>query len=735
MRRSIFAVLIGAGLTLRLTAQDVTNLVDPFVGTAGGGNTSPSALVPWGMVSPGPTNDLGVPSGYRFGADSVIGFSHLHLSGTGCGELGNILVVLMSGDSATNPVAFRTRISEERASPGYYRGRLPEVGVLVEATATTRTGLLRITSDGTSGAAGARPLHILIDAGRNLGGVSGGIVALEPPGAMTGTCHAGGFCGDPLRKDVFFAARLSVPASSFGVWSDRLRPGGRSTAAPSGSVGGYFTIRALPREGVVLRVGVSYVSVENAVENLNAESKVGDFDATRRAAVKRWRDELSRVEVQGGTRRDSVVFYTALYHMLIHPSVISDVNGQYPRIAPGTGAAGVGRARDHTRYTIFSLWDTYRTVHPFLSLVYPERQTDMVRSILGMYAEGKRAPKWELVGNETDMMVGDPAAIVVADSYVRGIRPLPVDSASKLVTRGARLGPGGSEPRGRFGYNRHVAYGYIPMDMDSSEGEQVWGPVSTSLEYYLADWSIARLAGLAGDRETALEFQRRSSWYVNLFDTTTGFMRPRNRDGSWYSAFDPASTEGSMPWAGSGGAGFVEGNSWNYTWFVPHDVPGLQRLFRGRFVERLQKCFDDRWFSITNEPDIAYPYLFARVPGEAWRTQREVGRLLATAFRHAPDGLPGNDDCGTLSGWFVFSALGFYPDCAGDPSFTLGDPLFSTATLRLPKAGGRARTLVIQRLGDRKRFVGNVRLNQTPLTDFRVPHAGLAAGGKLVFEP
>ncbi len=730
MRRIVLCFLFCVCLTLRLAAQDVTSLVDPFIGTKGGGNTSPSALLPWGMVSPGPTNDFSVPSGYRYGADSVIGFTHLHLSGTGCGELGNIMVVLMRGDSVRSPESFRTRIAEERASPGYYGARLPEVGVVVEATATLRTGLLRITSSGLSG-----PLHILVDAGRNLGGVSGGAVELQPPDAMAGTCRAGGFCGDPIRKDVFFSAQLSVPASSYGVWGSGVRPMVREMSAASGSVGGYFTLREIPPEGILLRVGVSYVSVANAATNLTAESAAGDFEAVRGAAVQRWREELSRVEIQGGSRRDSVVFYTALYHMLIHPSVISDVNGEYPRIAPGSGAAGTGRSVDHVRYSIFSLWDTYRTVHPFLSLVYPERQADMVWSLLGMYAEGKRAPKWELVGNETDMMVGDPAAIVVADSYVRGIRPLPVDSASSLVTRGARLGPGATEPPGRFGYNRHVAFGYIPMDIDSSEGEQVWGPVSTSLEYCLADWSVARLAGLAGDHETAREFQRRSSWYVNLFDTSTGFMRPRNRNGSWYSPFDPASLEGSMPWTGSGGAGFVEGTAWNYTWFVPHDVPGLQRLFRGRFVERLQRCFDDRWFNITNEPDIAYPYLFTRIPGEAWRTQKEVRHLLATAFSDAPDGLPGNDDCGTISGWFVFSALGLYPDCPGDPLFTISDPLFAAATLHLPGKDGRITHLVIERTGDRARPVGSVRLNQNTSAGFRVSHADLVKGGKLVLEP
>jgi putative alpha-1,2-mannosidase len=232
------------------------------------------------MVSPGPVNDFGMPSGYRHGADSVEGFSFLHLSGTGCGDLGNVLVTLMRGDSIRNPRSFRARIVDERASPGYYSARLPDVGLVVEATATLRTGLLRITSAGGTG-----PLHILVDAGRNLGGMSGGTVSLRPPDSMTGTCISGGFCGDPISQDVFFAARLSLPAASYGVWAGDVRSEELEASAPSGSVGGYFTIRKLPKEGVVIRVGVSYVSVANAAENLAAESNVGEFEAVRQAAA------------------------------------------------------------------------------------------------------------------------------------------------------------------------------------------------------------------------------------------------------------------------------------------------------------------------------------------------------------------------------------------------------------------------------------------------------------------
>jgi len=576
-------------------------------------------------------------------------------------------------------------------------------------------------------------VNILIDASQSLSLRGGGCVSLVSANEVEGYNIGGGICGEANRHKVFFVARFSRPAVASGLWiGDRLVEQ-REVSAQDTSLGCWFRFRMQRNSSVVVAVGISYVSVENARRNLEVELPGWDFDSAREEARTAWQRELSIIRVEGGSGYDLTRFYTALYHALIHPSILSDANGDYPLM----GRAGTGHAEDADRYSVFSLWDTYRTVHPLLTLVYPERQAAIVRSMIAMYRESGWLPKWELAGNEVYLMVGDPAVIVVADSYINGITDIDIQTALEAMKKPAALTTSETSPPIRAGYHEYLSLGYIPVDQDTTKEWWVWGPASTTLEYCLADWALAQVARKLGKMEDADEFERRSSFYRNLFDTTSLFIRPRLRNGAWLPAFDPNRTEGSGSWSGSGGPGYVEGDAWHYTWFVPHDMQGLIRLFGGkeRFVAKLQQCFDTQEFTITNEPDIAYPYLFTYIPGEEQRTTSLVQKIRSECFGTDPGGLPGNDDAGTISAWFVFSALGFYPACPGSGTYQIGIPLFEKATITLSEKywPGIRLSITVQGSPAPPGEVRAVSFRGSRLPSFQITHKALVSGGDLVF--
>jgi predicted alpha-1,2-mannosidase len=636
--------------------------VDPFIGTGGGGperpisagpgNTFPGAVVPWGMVSPSPHNDRRAPAGYRFGAPRIDGFGMVHLSGVGCPELGDIVLRATTGavDGETAS-AYRN----ERAHPGAYAVELIRFGVHAELTATTHAGLARFTF----AARGAATL--IFDVGEALTTVLRGSVRVVSPTEIEGWSESGGFCGMNNRHTVHFVARFSAAARATGT------RGHRAFARFGDGAGSTITVA----------IGVSYVSVANARLNLAREVGDVDFDEVRRAAEDAWTRELGKVRVEGGSAAERRSFYTAQYHMLLHPNVISDVNGEYVEMR-GKRAR---RAAGYIRYSVFSLWDTYRLEHPFLTLVHPDRQRDMVRTMVEMYRESGWLPKWELASDETHVMVGDPAAIVIVDTWLRGLRDFDVATAWKAIWKQASTtGKNDIRP----GNADYVKYGYIPFD---HSGDWVFGTVSTTLEYALADWAAARLARALGLEPPADALAKRAQAYRRYFDRRVQLLRPRRRDGSWLEPFDPKALCCDKPWPESGGPGFVEGNAWQYTFFVPHDVSGLVRLVGGdaAFVKELQQLFDEGQFALGNEPDLALPYLFTYVAGEAGRTRALVRRLARAHFSAAPDGLPGNDDAGALSAWLVWTALGLYPACPASNEYRVGSPLFARATIALDR--------------------------------------------------
>ena len=532
---------------------------------------------------------------------------------------------------------------------------------------------------------------------------------------------------------VYFVARISQPATKVRYWKRQPEMTGVE-AAWSGDSGQYKIYESYSREimgddigvcfslgevepgtEVEVRVGISYVSIEGARRNLEAECGKRSFDDALLGAQRSWRNVLGRIRVEGGSDADRTIFYTALYHALLHPNIVSDVDTKYPKMESGTVGSG------YNRYTVFSLWDTYRNLHQLLTLVYPDRQSDMVRTMVDMSKEWGWLPRWELYGRETFTMEGDPAIPVIVDSYLKGIRDFDVEAAYAAMKRSATT-PGKDNPI-RRDIDPYIERGYIPVGVFAQDmsGDN---SVSHALEYYVADNALATFAREMGDEEFAREMERRASGWRNYYSVKDGAMRPIDKSGDFVGDFDPAAGANF-----SNTIGFHEGSSWNYTFFVPHDIEALIKVMGGgkKFVERLEWVFENGHYDPTNEPDIAYPYLFSRVKGYEYLTQEWVRRLLDENYTTEPDGLPGNDDTGTMSAWAVFSMMGIYPDCPGEPYYTITTPRFERVEMDTDYG-----TIVIttEGKGDHIRRNG-VELGGKSINRFRISHEELMKAKEL----
>ena len=561
----------------------------------------------------------------------------------------------------------------------------------------------------------------------------------------------GTFCYNPQAVfPIYFVMRVNKTPLKTGYWKKqrpmtgveaewdpdngkyKLYTGYRKELAGD-DIGAFLTFDTGESEQIEVQMGVSFVSIENARLNLDKEQSGKDFDKVLAESRKRWHDDLSRIIVEGGTDEQKIVFYTALYHALIHPNLLQDVNGQYPAMESDRILTAKG-----DRYTVFSLWDTYRNVHQLLTLVYPERQLQMVRSMLDMYREHGWLPKWELYGRETLTMEGDPSIPVIVDTWLKGLRGFDVELAYEAMRKGAVLP--GAENLLRPDNDDYLSLGYVPLR------EQYDNSVSHALEYYIADNALSRMAeALAKDaevkgqkekarryKEDARLFYNRSLGYKHYYSKEYGTFRPILPNGEFYAPFDPRQGENFEP-----NPGFHEGCAWNYTFYVPHDVKGLAQLMGGKkaFVDKLQRVFDEGLYDPANEPDIAYAHLFSYFKGEEWRTQKELHRLLQKYFKNVPDGIPGNDDTGTMSAWAIFNMMGFYPDCPGEPSYTLSTPVFDKVTIRLDaEVWGRGQLVIeTERPSDDSLYIREMELGGKRLSRFRISHQELVEGGKLRF--
>ena len=739
LRTAALALLLGAAPAL---AQTPAEYVDPFIGTTNFGTTNPGAVVPNGMMAVVPFNVMGSDlnrydkdarwwsTPYEYHNRFFTGFAHGALSGVGCPDMGSLLTMATTGELEVDYRNYGSEYRDEEASPGYYAVTLSKYGIRAEATSTPRTSVERYTFPGGEG-------HLLLNLGEGLTNESGAMVRRVSATEIEGMKLLGTFCYNPQKVfPVYFVLRVSKTPSAAGYWKkQREMTGVEAEWTPDNGryklytqygrelagddIGYWFTFDDLQAgEQIEVRMGISYVSAENARRNLEAEQADGEsFDALREAALGRWNADLGRIRVEGGTEAQRRVFYTALYHTLIHPNLLSDVNGEYP-LMERSGEVGVTEGE---RYTVFSLWDTYRNVHQLLTLVYPERQVEMVRSMIDIYREWGWMPRWELYGRETFTMEGDPAIPVITDTWMKGLRDFDIETAYEAFRKSATTP--GAQNLLRPDIDPYIERGYIPLGFYAQD---LAGDVSVShaLEYYVADAALARLADSLGHREDARLFRERSLGYRHYYDREYGTLRPILPDGSFLTPFDPKAGENF-----SAAPGFHEGSSWNYTFYVPHDVEGRVRLMGGRkrFVEKLQMVFDEGLYDPANEPDIAYAYLFSRFPGEAWRTQRETRRLLERYFTVEPDGIPGNDDTGTMSAWAVFTMLGFYPDCPGEAVYTLTAPTFDRAEIDTPQG-----TLTIEKHGEG--YIRRMTLGGRPLSKYRLTHDELLRGGTLTFE-
>lgn len=694
--KRLFVWMLGV-LALNVSqAQDPVDFVDPFIGTTNFGTCNPGAVCPNGMMSVVPFNVMGSADNtydkdarwwstpYEYTNSFFTGFSHVNLSGVGCPELGSLLLMPTTGELDVDYRNYGSKYEKENANPGYYTISLKKYNVLAEATATPRTGLTRFTFP-------AGKSHILLNLGEGLTNETGAFMRKVNDCEIEGMKVLGTFCYNPQAVfPIYFVMRINKKPVEAGYWKKQRPMYGveaewdkdqgkyklytkYNKEIAGDDIGAWFTFDTQEREQIEVAMGVSFVSMENARENLDKEQHGRHFAEIHQEARNRWNDDLGRIQVEGGTKEQKTVFYTGLYHALIHPNILQDVNGQYPQMEGDQILTTQG-----DRYTVFSLWDTYRNLHQLMTLVYPERQINMVRTMIDMYREHGWLPKWELYGRETLTMEGDPSLPVIVDTWMKGLRDFDIELAYEAMYKSATMP--GKDNLMRPDNDDYMAKGYVPLM------EQFDNSVSHALEYYIADYSLYTLAKALGKKEDAKLFYNRSMGYKNYYCKEFGTLRPILPNGKFYEPFDPKQGENFEP-----SPGFHEGNAWNYTYYVPHDVMGLAKLMGGKknFVNKLQMIFDKGYYDPANEPDIAYPYLFSYFKGEEWRTQKLVKELLAKYFTTKPDGIPGNDDAGTMSAWAIFSMMGLYPDCPGVPEYTLTLPTFDKVTIKLdPKYHG-----------------------------------------------
>ena len=684
-------------------SADPVDYVNPFIGTGFHGHTYPGATTPFGMVQLSPDTRAGnwdACAGYHYSDTTIDGFSHTHLSGTGCADLADILfhpttreIVIHDGECVLQPYFFSH--DDERASCGYYAVTLPDVNIGVELTAAPRTGVHRYTFTGKG------PRQVIVDLLHTITEEKIDLCELRrmAPGELAGMRRTQGWVPDQY---VFFAARFSEPFADVQLLGDKQAV---LTFAPD--------VRTL-----TIAVGLSSVSVENARMNSLAEVPELDFDAVYARAVGQWRKALGDIVVEGGSRDEMTNFYTAQYHTKLTPNLMSDVNGEYRRHDQTVARMPEGESY----YSTFSLWDTFRAWNPLQTLVDTALVNDMIRSMLDMYDSTGELPIWPLASGETGTMIGYHAVSVIADAYLKGIRGYDADKALEAMSRSSNINKKGSD--------YYTAQGYIPSNIKRES-------VSCTLEYAYDDWAIARMAQAMGRDDVFGEYVRRALNYVNVFDGSTCFFRGRQSDGNWSAPFEEFAT----------GRDYTEATPWHYRFFVPHDVNGLIQLFGSReaFIREMDRLFtlesDEMQLDVSdvtglmgqyahgNEPSHHMAYLYNYV-GQPWKTQELTRRLLHEMYAPTPEGIIGNEDCGQMSAWYVFSSLGFYPVCPGSNEFALTAPQFPKAVVRL--ANGRTLTVTADN-PRRSVYIASVTLDGKPIDRNYITYDELMQGGELHF--
>ncbi len=748
--RIVLLIVIASMMGTSCSQKSVFNPVDfvnPMVGTDFHGHTFPGAALPGGLVQLSP--DTGTEgwdwcSGYHYSDNSVMGFSHLHRSGMGAGDWGDILLMPTTGDvkvvpgTKENPdEGYRSRFSheEENTSPGYYSVNLKDYSIKVELTVSERAGFHRYTfpKSGVS--------HILIDAGHGIRESYrvGSDVEIVSDIEIVGHRNSNGFV---KNKNVYFCAKFSKPFKSSGTWNGNDIKA-NSKVDNGKYIGAYVDYETTENETVGVKVGISYTSIEQARLNLDTEIPGWDFDKIRENARERWNNALGKIEVQTPEANDEaynhdrmVTFYSALYHALLFPATFSDVDGKYVGLDKK-----VHTATNFTYRSDFSLWDTYRAEMPLLTLVDPQRNIDAVNTMVAQYEQGGWMPTPQQFGNSyTNDMIGDHPVDVIVDAYKKGINDFDAEKAYEAVRKNAMETPPPSHPsKGRIGLEYYLKYGYLPYD-------KVRESVSRTLEYAYNDWCIAQFAQALGKTDDYNLFLKRAHNYMNVMDPETGLARPKDSEGNWLTPFNPT-------FVGHGDQRhYTEANAWQYTWFVPHDIQGLINFEGGRqqFLNKLDTLFtmssevQETVSDVTgligqyahgNEPSHHTIYLFDYA-GAPWKTQELARKVMDELYNSKPDGLCGNEDMGQMSAWYVLSSMGFYEVAPGQNVYAIGSPEFSKVVIHLDKRFYDAPEFTIETVDNSKenKYIQSAILNENPLDNTWFSHDEIKKGSTLLFK-
>ena len=697
--------------------RNLTQFVDPLIGTGGHGHTFPGATLPFGMVQLSPDTRLSgwdSCSGYHYSDQIIYGFSHTHLSGTGISDYGDILLMPTSGQRSLDALvdgktdkgyASPFNHGNEKASPGSYSVILDDGNIKADLTSTNRVGFHRYTYPKES-----RPNIILDLVHRDE--VLDSFLRIIDSSHIEGYRRSTGWAKDQI---VYFVADFSQPFEFEIALDGKLD---RSLKEARGtSIKAIFNF-PINRRPILVKVAISSVSIEGARHNLAAELRGWNFERVVQQAQTAWNRELNRLEINGGSEDQLKTFYTALYHTMIAPNLFMDVDGEFRGRDLKTHTAG-----GFTNYSVFSLWDTFRAAHPLYTIIEQKRTADFINTFLAQYDFGGRLPVWELAGNETDTMIGYHAVPMIADAAIKGMGGFDREKAFVAMKHSAELK--------QFGLGAYINQGFISMEDDRES-------VSKTLEYAYDDWCIAEMAGLLGHETDHSTFIQRAQFYRNVFDPETGFARPR-RNGGWLAPFDPREVD----------FNFTEANSWQYSFFVPQDISGLIELLGGKekFGRKLDELFTTEskttgreqaditgligQYAHGNEPSHHMAYLYDYV-GQPWKTQRRVRQIMDNFYLAEPAGLIGNEDCGQMSAWYVMSAAGFYPVTPGAPLYAIGTPLFPE--LRFNLENGKSFVVKARGVSARNIYIQSATLNGQPYSHSYLLHKDLMKGGELVFQ-
>lgn len=757
--KKISLTLFSISLTLfsysqKTNEKELIHFVNPFVGTEKMGHTYPGATVPFGMVQLSPDTDTlqyelngkynpdiyKYCAGYQYSDKTIVGFSHTHFSGTGHSDLGDILIMPTEGPLQLNPgtsdkpgSGFRSAFSHtnESAEPNYYKVKLDDHNIQAELTTSARVGMHQYTFPKS------KDTHIILDM---MSGIYNyetknvwTFIRVENDSLITGYRQTNGWA---RTRTVYFAISFSKAFKNYGYRNFSRKEVYRgfwrkfdqthNFAEMAGTqLRASFDFDTEANESIKLKVALSSVSTEGALLNLRTEIPHWDFEKVKRDGQKQWNEELGKIKVETINPDDKINFYTAMYHAFLSPTLYMDVDGNYRGLDQN-----IHKANGFTNYTTFSLWDTYRALHPFLNLIQPKRNSDMIRSMLAHYDQSVHhmLPVWSHYANENWCMIGYHSVSVIADAVMKGTVGFDLDEALQACVTTSRN-------KHYDGLDYYMSRGFIPEDKNGSS-------VSKTLEYAYDDWCIAQMAKKLNQEDVYKEFMKRSENYKNVYDASIGFMRPRLNDGSFKKEFDVLSTNQ---------ADYIEGNSWNYSLYVPHQPDSLIKLMGGkkRFAQHLDSLFTmtlpDNYFAETedisrdgiignyvhgNEPSHHVAYLF-NWTGDSWKTQENIRMILKKMYKPTSDGLGGNDDCGQMSAWYLFSALGFYPVAPGSENYSIGSPLVKSAQLNLEN--GKTFSIETKNQSDKNVYIEKILLNGEPLNRAYLTHEDIVSGGKLVF--